>query len=69
MAEPTNKELLDELGIQPAAKKQAKLTPLQERIIAGFEEIQRFVSEYERLPDHGEDKDYPSSYKLEHSTA
>ena len=29
MTEPTNKELLDELGVQPASKKQAKLTPLQ----------------------------------------
>lgn len=57
MTEPTNKELLDELGIQPAAKKEAKLTPLQERIIAGFEDIQRFVSEHERLPAHREDKD------------
>jgi hypothetical protein len=57
MTEPTNKELLDELGVQPAAKKQTKLTSLQERIIAGFEDIQRFVSEHERLPAHGEGKD------------
>ena len=57
MAEPTNKELLDALGVEPAAKKQAKMTPLEERVIAGFEDIQRFVSEHDRLPAHGEDKD------------
>jgi len=27
------------------------------RIIAGFEEIERFVEEHERLPDYGEDRD------------
>jgi len=29
----------------------------QERIIAGFEEIQRFVEQHGRAPQHGEDKD------------
>ncbi|EPC02174.1 hypothetical protein L861_15810 [Litchfieldella anticariensis FP35 = DSM 16096] len=29
----------------------------EERIIAGFEEIQRFVDEHGRTPQHGEDKD------------
>jgi hypothetical protein len=29
----------------------------EERIIAGFEEIQRFVDEHGRAPQHGEDKD------------
>jgi hypothetical protein len=29
----------------------------EERIIAGFEEIQRFVEQYGRTPQHGEDKD------------
>jgi hypothetical protein len=29
----------------------------EERIIAGFEEIQRFVEQYGRAPQHGEDKD------------
>jgi hypothetical protein len=31
--------------------------PREERIIAGFEEIQRFVEQYGRAPQHGEDKD------------
>ena len=29
----------------------------EERIIAGFEDIQRFVDEHERLPLHGEGRD------------
>lgn len=57
MAEPSDLELLDALGVEAKAKKKAKLTPKQERIIAGFEEIQRFVEEHGHVPEHGEDKD------------
>jgi len=32
-------------------------SPREERIIAGFEDIQRFVSEHGRAPLHGEDRD------------
>lgn len=32
-------------------------SPREERIIAGFEEIQRFVEQHGRAPQHGEDKD------------
>ena len=32
-------------------------TPREERIIAGFEEIQRFVAEHGRPPQHGEERD------------
>jgi hypothetical protein len=32
-------------------------SPRQERIIAGFEEIQRFVGQHGRAPQHGEDRD------------
>ncbi len=49
--------LLAELGIEVEAKKSARYTPREERIIAGFEEIQKFVEEHERLPEHGERKD------------
>ena len=45
---------LDEFA-QPA-KKGGK-SALEERVIAGFEEIQRFVDERGHLPQHGEDKD------------
>ena len=40
---------------QPA-KKGGK-SALEERVIAGFEEIQRFVDQLGRAPQHGEDKD------------
>nr|WP_244598042.1 GIY-YIG nuclease family protein [Roseitalea porphyridii] len=35
----------------------ARRTPRDERIIAGFEDIQRFVEEHGRTPQHGEDRD------------
>ena len=49
--------LLAALGIEIDAKKAVTYTAREERIIAGFEEIQRFVAEQGRLPEHGEDKD------------
>ena len=45
--------LLGELGVEPEAKKQAKHTPREERILAGFEEVQRFADEHGRAPGHG----------------
>lgn len=38
-------------------KKKEKRSPREERILAGFEEIQRFVDEYGHAPEHGEGKD------------
>ncbi len=49
--------LLDELGVEVETETASTYTPRQERIIAGFEEIQRFVEEHGRLPLHGEDRD------------
>ena len=49
--------LLAELGVEVENKKLTARTPQEERVIAGFEEIQRFVDEQGRLPQHGEDKD------------
>ncbi|WP_179506825.1 MULTISPECIES: GIY-YIG nuclease family protein [unclassified Sphingomonas] len=57
MAELSDLELLAELGVETAVEQARALTPLQERIIAGFEDIQRFVTEHGRLPQHGEDRD------------
>ena len=57
MAELSDLELLAELGVETSPEPVRKLTPLQERIIAGFEDIQRFVKEHGRLPRHGEDHD------------
>lgn len=51
-------ELAGELAdFAPAKKKQASYTPREERIIAGFEDIERFYEEHGRLPLHGEDRD------------
>ena len=49
--------LLEELGVEVEVKKAAQYTKEEERVIAGFEEIQRFVEEHECPPQHGEDKD------------
>ena len=49
--------LLAELGVEIETKKQAARTPREERIIAGFEEIQRFAEEHGRPPQHGEGRD------------
>lgn len=38
-------------------KKAVSRTPREERIIAGFEDIERFFEEQGRLPAHGEDRD------------
>jgi hypothetical protein len=49
--------LLAELGVVVETKKQPAKTPKEERIIAGFEEIQRFVEAHGRAPEHGENND------------
>lgn len=49
--------LLAELGVEVETKKESARTPREERIIAGFEEIQRFMTEHGRAPQHGEDRD------------
>jgi hypothetical protein len=54
---PDDDALLAELGVEVQAKKVASRTPREERIIAGFEEIQRFTEEHGRAPQHGEDRD------------
>ena len=57
MSNLSDLELLDALGVDTQAKKKAAHTPREERIIAGFEEIQRFVELSGRPPEHGEDRD------------
>ena len=49
--------LLTELGIEIEANKDASHTPEQERIIAGFEEVQRFADEHGRPPQRGDNRD------------
>lgn len=50
-------ELRDELADFAQPEKKAGRGPREERIIAGFEEIQRFTDEHGRAPQHGEDRD------------
>ena len=57
MAEFSDAELLSELGVGVDAKKAAARTPREERVIAGFEDIVKFVDEHGRAPQHGEDRD------------
>lgn len=49
--------LLEALGEEIEAPPLPQRTPYEERIIAGFEEIERFVEEHARLPQHGDDRD------------
>lgn len=49
-------ELLEQLGVDTAPEKKAVRSPREQRIIAGYEEIERFVEAHGRLPEHGEDR-------------
>lgn len=53
----SDRELLDALGVEVEVAKPKTLTARQERIIAGFEDIQRFYEQHGRAPRHGEDRD------------
>ena len=50
-------ELLGELGVEAEPVPTGGRTAKEQRIIAGFEEIERFVEEHGRLPQHGESRD------------
>ena len=50
-------ELLGALGVETEARKTGGLSARDQRIIAGFEEIGRFVQEHGRRPEHGESRD------------
>jgi len=53
----SDEELLAALGVPIEAKRTSAHTLREERIIAGFEDIQRFVDEHKHSPQHGEDRD------------
>ena len=57
MSELTDLELLGALGVQMEPKKAKTYTPLQARLIAGFEDILKFMSETGQAPQHGEERD------------
>ncbi|MBB6146838.1 hypothetical protein HNQ77_004819 [Silvibacterium bohemicum] len=50
-------ELRSELEDFAEPEKKGGRPPREERVIAGFEEIQRFVEKHGRAPQHGEDRD------------
>lgn len=50
-------ELLSALGEDTTPVKASTHTPQEERLIAGFEDILRFVDSHGRAPLHGEDRD------------
>jgi len=50
-------QLRSELDDFAAPEKKGGRSPREERFIAGFEEIQRFVEKHGRPPQHGEDRD------------
>jgi hypothetical protein len=57
MSEIDLDELRSELSDFAEPEKKGGRSPREERIIAGFEEIQRFVDKHGRLPSHGEGLD------------
>jgi hypothetical protein len=57
MSDPNLDELAAELAEFAEPEKTGGRPPREERIIAGFEEIQRFVEKHGRAPQHGEDRD------------
>jgi hypothetical protein len=52
-----DRALLEELGVEAEPAKLDKHSARENRIVAGFEEIERFVQEKGRAPQHGEDRD------------
>jgi hypothetical protein len=57
MSELSDRALLDALGVELEEERPSVRSPRDERVIAGFEEIQRFVDEHGRAPQHGEGRD------------
>ena len=50
-------ELLDELGVDTVPTASGGRSAKEQRIIAGFEEIERFVDTHRKTPEHGESRD------------
>jgi hypothetical protein len=50
-------ELLGELGVDAEVAKKGGQSAREQRVVAGFAEIERFVLEHHRLPEHGGDRD------------
>ena len=57
MSERSDLDILADLGVEPIRKTKPAMSPREARIIAGFEDIQKFVEEHGHPPQHGEDRD------------
>lgn len=57
MPDRSDLDILADLGLDPVEKKKTATSPREARIIAGFEDIQKFVQEHGRLPQHGAERD------------
>lgn len=57
MARMSEDEMLAALGVDTSPEPVRQYTRLEERLIAGFEDIQRFVEEQGHTPRHGEEHD------------
>lgn len=53
----SDEEILDELEIELELKSTKVLTPLEERLISGFEEINVFYETHQRVPCLNDDAD------------
>ena len=57
MSDPNLDELAEELAEFDIPEKKSGRSPREERVIAGFEEIQRFIEKHGHAPQHGEGRD------------
>ena len=53
----SDEEILDELEIELELKSAKVLSPLEERLISGFEEINVFYETHQRIPSLNDDAD------------
>lgn len=57
MSDRSDIDILADLGLEPIEKKKVATSPREARIIAGFEDIQKFTEEHGRAPQHGAHRD------------
>lgn len=57
MSHSSEDAMLNALGVDTSADEAREYTREEERLIAGFEDIQRFVADHGHAPRHGEDLD------------
>ena len=57
MPERSDIDIFSDLGLKPIEKTKVAMSPREARIIAGFEDIQKFAEEHGRAPQHGADRD------------